>query len=256
MKLIPYSMSRLIACFVFPVVLLLGLGTFSSASGQLYVGLGGQAGFMNMPNANAPVDFFNSKGFLIRRQREFHWPAGLIYSAAYKDMEEGYLIELSLNTKRHRTAAEFAGAGGNSIDRREHRFVIQSLSATAGGAVVNEPTLLLFLCGSLDLGTMRYRTRTGNPETINRANFFTVNQRRFIGTTLSVRFTFRNGEDDFTHWTWAPYIQIPLAKFDFLRFNQTLNTFDWNQVPGESTARPINYGMSLSFDFDLIELIQ
>ncbi len=254
MKKLSYYMRSHLIYMAFPLLVLLGLGTWSSASGQLYVGLGGQAGFMNMANANAPVDFFNSKGFLIRRLREFHWPAGLIYSAAYK--EDGLLLELSLNTKRHRTAAEFLGSGGNSIDRREHRFVIQSLSATVGGAVVDEPELQLYLCGSLDFGMMRYRTRTGNPETINRASFFTVSQQRFLGTTLSLRFTFRNGEDDFTHWTWAPYVQIPFGKFDFQRFNQTLNPFDWNQVPGESTARPINFGMSLSFDFDLIELIQ
>lgn len=254
MNQILHTMRNLLAFMIFGLLVIGGLSVPSTASAQLYIGMGGQVGFMNMANANAPVDYFNSKGFLVRRQREFHWPAGLIYSASYK--EDGLLLELSLNTKRHRTAAEFLGANGASIDRREHRFVIQSLSATAGGGVIEEDEFLMFLCASVDFGIMRYRTRTGNPETINRASFFTVNQKRFLGTTLSVRFTFRNAEDDPTHWTFAPYVQLPLAKFDFLRFNQTLNTFDWNQVPGESTARPVNFGMSLAFDLDLLELLQ
>ena len=229
----------------------LGWGVHSTVSSQIFVGLGGQAGFMNLPAANAAVDFFNSQGFLIRRQNKFRWPTGLIYTAGYKD--DDLLIELSLNTKRHRTRAEFAD--GNQIARREHRFVIQSISGTAGGAVVQQETFLLYLCGSLDFGMMRYRTRTGNSETINRANFNTVNQQRFIGTTLSLRMVFRNAEDDFTHWTLAPYVQFPFAQFDFIRFNQTLNPFTWQQVGGESTSRAINYGMSLSFDFDLLELL-
>lgn len=229
------------------------LGGLQSVSGQLFVGLGGQVGYMNMDAANRPVDFFNGKGFLIRNQRQWHWPAGLIYAASYR--EDGLLLELSLNTKRHRTGAEFAGAG-NTISRREHRFVMQSLNAAIGGAVVEKDDFLLYLCGGIDLGIMRYRTRTANKENINRANFNTVNQKRFIGTTLSVRFTFREDKDDYTLWTLAPYVQLPLSKFDFNRFNQVLNPFDSQTVGGDLQGRPVNFGFNLQFDFDLIEFLQ
>gem|GEM_PF-2320791 len=239
--------------FCLLLVCFLLLGGMQSLSGQLYVGLGGQVGFMNVDAANRPVEFFNSKGFLIRNQREWHWPAGLMYAASYR--EDGLLLELSLNTKRHRTGAEFAG-NGNTIARREHRFVFQTLNAAIGGAVVDEDDFLLYLCGGLDYGFMRYRTRQGNKDNINRANFNTVNQKRFLGTTLSVRFTFREDRDDYTLWTLAPYVQIPLSKFDYSRFNQVLNPFDAQQVGGDLQGRPINFGFNLQFDFDLIEFLQ
>lgn len=223
-----------------------------SGMGQLFVGIGGQAGFMNLKNANAAVDYFNSKGFLVRQLRQFHWPFGLIYSASYRD--NGLLLELSLNTKRARVSAE--SANGSAIQRRDHRFTISSLSPAVGFAAVDNENAQVYLVGSLDIGYMRYLSRVGDKTNINRINYVLYRRQGFLGTTLSMRFTFRDGEDDPTVWTFAPYIQIPFSEFDFREFNVVLNPLDHQEVGTSLPARPINFGAVLSFDLDLLDLIE
>lgn len=222
-----------------------------SARGQLWVGIGGQAGFMNMENANAPVGFYNDKGFLVRRLREFHWPWGLTYSASYRD--DGLLLELALNTKRARVSAESASSG--SLQRRDHRFTISSLSPGIGYAVVEQPTLLFYLVGSVDVGYMRYLTRLGDKANISRVDYQLRRRQGFLGLTLSTRFVFRFDEDDNTIWTLAPYVQIPFSRFDFVEFNQVLNPLDWQEVGSTLPGLPVNVGVSLSFDLDLLEFL-
>lgn len=229
------------------------MGLFaSSGMGQLYVGLGGQAGFMNLENANSAVDFFNAKGFLVRQLREFHWPMGLIYSASYR--EDGLLLELSLNSKRARVSAE--SANGSSLQRRDHRFTIHSLSAAIGYALVDNDAFQVYGTAALDLGYMRYLSRIGDKNNINRINYVLYRRERFLGTTLSLRFSFRDSEDDPSIWTIAPYVQIPFKEFDFREFNIVLNPFDWQEVGTTLPARAINAGVVLSFDLDLFEILE
>ena len=205
----------------------------SSGMAQLYVGVGGQAGYTNMENANAPVAYFNSQGFLVRQLREFHWPFGLVYAASYR--EDGLLLELSLNSKRARVSAE--SANGSSLQRRDHRFTMHSLSAAIGYALVDNEAFQVYGSASLDLGYMRYLSRLGDKNNINRINYILYRRQSFLATTLSMRFVFRDSEDDPSIWTIAPYIQIPFSEFDFREFNIVLNPLDWQQVGTTLPAR-------------------
>lgn len=221
-------------------------------SAQLYVGLGAQVGYFNMSKANEATAFFNSKGYLFKSLREYHWPTGLRYAASYQ--EDRALLELSFGGKRHRTSTEFTN--NNAVTRQDHRFGLSHFSATAGYAISESETMLLYLCGGLDFGWMRYEYRAGNEANINRVNYFTRRRESFIGATFSMRFTFRSDPEDLTLVSLIPYIQFPLSEFNFREYNQTLNPYDYQTVGVDLMDRPTNFGIALSVDLNLLEAIK
>ncbi len=243
---------RILRGFCMACLIALGIGANSSASAQLWVGFGPQVGYFNMENANAPVDFFNSKGFLFRPQRKLRWPWGLHYAASYR--KDGLFLELAFNSKGARGAFETAEANG--IQRRETKFTIHALSAGVGYAIVDQPDLQWYLVGNLDLGYMRLLSRSGLETNINRANYFTYRRTSFVGVTFSSRFVFRSDEEALSSWSLGPYVQIPFQEFEFREFNTLLNPLDWEQVGRELPARPINFGVLLTFDLDLLGILE
>ena len=234
------------------LLLLLVMVAWSATQAQLHVGIGGQAGFTNLSNANAVVDHYNSQGFLVKRLRKPRFPFGLIYGAAYRS--DGLLLELALDSKRARVSTE-SSDGGSTLIRRDVRFTLSSLRASGGYAVVDEPEFQLYLVGGIDLGYARYLTRTGNEATINRANYFLRRRESFLATTLSVWFTFRQGEDAPSSTTFAPYVQLPFTDFSFQDLNRDLNPLDPTAPTGELRDSPLNFGFVFRVDFDLLEIL-
>lgn len=233
-------------------LLLALLSVPKSGKSQLWVSFGPQVGFFNLENANAPVDFFNAKGFLFRPQRKLRFPWGFHYAASYR--QDRLLLELALNSKGARGAFESSGANG--IERRESKFTLHAIAPAVGYALVEKEDLQWYLVGALDLGYMRFLSRFGQESNINRVNYVLYRRTPFVGTTISSRFVFRGNEGALSNWSLSPYVQIPFREFDFREFNIVLNPFDWQEVGTALPARPINFGVMLVFNLDLLGILE
>jgi hypothetical protein len=219
--------------------------------GQLYVGLGFQAGFGNMPNANVPVDRFNNRGFLSKRMGKFHFPAGEIYDLSIRPGR--LLLGLNLNTKRQRISAESFDA--NTLIRRDIRFVVQAISVSGGYDLANKETFACYLGGSVDLGYMRLLTRFGPKQNINQYNYGLLGRRSMIAGTAFVKMVFMSSRNATTVWSLSPYVQFPFQQFNFLIMNQVLNTATYQLDGFELFARPTSVGIALNFDLELLNFL-
>ncbi len=237
--------------FLLLAVLCLGLGIFQQGKSQLYVGLGFQAGFNNMPNANIPVDRFNNRGFLSKRMGKFHFPMGGIYEVSIRP--DRMLLGLSLNTKRQRVSAESFDA--NTLIRRDVRFVIQALSLSGGYDLAGQETFACYLGGSLDFGYLRLLTRFGPKENIGQYKYGLLGRRSMIAGTAFLKMVFMTERNAKSVWSLTPYIQYPLQEFNFLIMNQILNTATYQLDGLNLPGRPVNFGVALNFDLELLSFL-
>lgn len=239
---------NLILSFVAILILI----SASSLSGQLFVGLGLQAGFNNMPNANIPIDKYNDRGFLYKRMNKFHWPFGEIYQASFA-LDRG-IVMLNLNTRRQRATAKSTDAGG--IYQRDVRFVMQALSLGGGYALVDQDAFVLYFGGALDFGYMRLLTRSAYTTQINRTDYQLLRREPMIAGSIFFKMVFRSSRDALTSWSLTPYLHVPMKDFDFLYLDQILNV--GGSLPYPTTplpSRPINVGVAFNFDFDLLKFL-
>lgn len=234
------------------LLILMILVCSASLRAQLAVGVGLQAGFGNMPNANVPVDKYNALGFLYKRMNKFHWPFGEIYQASFA-LDRG-IVMLNLNTRRQRATAKSTDAGG--IHQRDVRFVMQALSLGGGYAVVDQETFAMYFGGALDFGYMRLLTRSAYTTQINRTDYQLLRRDPMIAGSIFVKMLFRSSREAITSWSLTPYLHVPMRDFDFIYMDQIL--WAGPQTPYPITplpARPINVGISANFDFDLLRFL-
>lgn len=222
---------------------------FGLAKGQLFVGLGLPAGFNSMPNANIPVDRFNSRAFLYRRMNHFHWPFGEIYQASFK-LDRG-IVMLNLNTRRQRATAK--STDNNGIYQRDVRFSMQALSLGGGYAMIEHEKFVMYFGAALDAGYMRLLTRSGPANQIAKIDYYQYRRLPMLAGSVFIKMVFRSSPDDVTQFSISPYLHAPFRDFDFQYLDQLLN----QGVPGLPVintplyARPINVGISANFDLDL-----
>lgn len=234
------------------LLLVLGAGfALHSAQAQLFVGLGYQQGFFNMPEPNVAVDRFNDRGFLFRNLGKFHWPGGEIFSISYRP--ERLLLELNLNSRRQRISAE--SFAGSVLQRRDFRFNMQGISLGAGYAVVDEDAFALYLSGAIDVGWMRLSTRLGAKDNINRIDYQLIRRSTLVAGSIYAKFTFRSSRESVSVFSIAPYVHIPTLNFDFTIMNQILNPTEYT-LDGTLSAHPLNFGLMVNFDLDLISILQ
>ena len=227
--------------------MLVAIPTF--VDGQLYVGMGLQAGFDNMPNANIPIDRFNSRAFRYKPMNRFHWPFGEIYEASIRI--DRALVSLNLNTRRQRATAK--STSSNGIDQLDVRFSMQSLSLGAGYAAIDKDDFVLYLGGAVDAGYMRLMTRTGPESQIGRIPYNLYRRLPMLAASIFTKFVFRANRESIAVWSLSPYLHIPLRDFDFLPLDQLLN--GGGSMPVLTTplpARPINVGVAFNIDIDLL----
>lgn len=218
---------------------------------QLFVGIGLQAGFGNMPNANIPIDRYNSRAFLYKRMNQFHWPFGEIYEASFRSGRG--LVSLNLNTRRQRATAKSTSTNG--IDQRDVRFTMQALSLGAGYAAIDNETFVWYLGGALDAGYMRLLTRTGPSNQIARTPYYLYRRLPMLAITINTKFVFRGSRESIGVWSLTPYLHIPLQKFDFLSLEQLLNQGSLQVLTTPLPARPVNVGLAFNIDIDLLRFL-
>ena len=222
--------------------------SFMQVKAQLYVGLGMQAGFGNMPNANVPVDRFNDRGFLYKRMGKFHFPTGEIYEVSIRP---GRLyLGLNLNTKRQRVSAESFDA--SILIRRDVRFVVQALSLSGGYDLANREDFACYIGAPADFGYMRLLTRFGPKQNIGQYNYNLLGRRSMLAGTAFLKMVFMTDRNAITVWSLTPFVQFPLQKFNFLSMNQTLNTATYQLDGFDLSARPVSVGIALNFDIELL----
>ena len=236
---------RFLNFLVFSLLCLFGRNLLEA---QLFVGLGYQQGFWNMENTKLAVNRFNGQGFLFKSLGQFRWPGGEIYAASYRTEE--ILLELTLNSRRQRISAE--SFSGNTLMRRDIRFSLQSLTVSAGPAVVDQDDFAMYLCGSLDFGYMRLLTRLAPKINISRANYSVLRRQQMLAVTAFVRMVFRASRESLLTMSLSPYIQYPLQDFDFTILNQILNPQEWVLDPRPLSGRALNFGLTFTFDLDLL----
>ncbi|MEY3442113.1 MAG: hypothetical protein RLZZ519_394 [Bacteroidota bacterium] len=222
------------------------------AKTQLFVGIGLQAGFDNMPNANIPIDRFNSRAFRYKQMNRFHWPFGEIYEASIRSGRG--LVSLNLNTRRQRATAKSTSTNG--IDQLDVRFTMQALSLGAGYAAIDKETFVWYLGGAVDAGYMRLLTRSGPSNQIARVPYYLYRRLPMLAITLNTKFVFRGSRESIGVWSLTPYLHIPLRDFDFLPLDQLLN--GGGSMPILTTplpARPINVGVAFNMDIDLLRFL-
>lgn len=222
------------------------------AQGQLFVGMGLQLGFGNMPNANIPIDRFNSRAYLYRPMNRFHWPFGEIYEASFRSGRG--LVSLNLNTRRQRATAK--STSSNGIDQRDVRFSMQALSLGAGYAVVDEETFALYLGGALDAGYMRLLTRTGPENQISRTDYYLFRRQGMLAVSVFTKMVFRGSRESIAVWSLSPYLHVPLQKFDFLPLEQLLNQGSLQPWTTPLPARAVNVGVAFNIDLDLLGFLE
>ncbi len=219
-----------------------------ASKAQLYAGIGLQAGFASMPNANVPIDRYNDRAFLYRRMNRFHWPFGEIYDLSYRSGR--LLLDLNLNTRRMRATAKSTDANG--IYQRDVRFTMQSISLGAGISIAENDKFVMYLGGALDAGYMRLLTRTGPSNQINRTDYYLYSRSPLLAVSAFAKMVFRSSPDAITVYSLTPYIQLPLQTFDFLPMEQLLNQGSLQPYNLPLPARAWNVGLAFNFDLDLI----
>jgi hypothetical protein len=242
---------RVLLAFL-PLIIVLLAGAAAPLAAQINIGIGMQAGYTAMPNANLPVDRYNDRGFLYRQMRKFHWPMGEIYLASLR--HNRLLLELSMNSRRNRIAAEsFDGA---VLNHRDVRFNMQVFGLGAGYAVQEKDDFVLYLAGSVDLGFAKMETRTGPKASIGRTPYYLFQREGLLALSGYLKMVFRNNSESITSYSITPYFQYPLTKFDFFYLNQLLNPatalLDGTTLP----ARPWNVGLQVNFDLDLLRFLE
>jgi hypothetical protein len=218
--------------------------------GQLYAGIGLQAGFNNMPNANIPIDRYNGRAFLYKPMNRFHWPFGEIYEVSIRP--DRALLALNLNTRRQRATAKSTDANG--IHQRDVRFSMQALSLGAGYAVVDQETFALYLGGALDAGFMRLLTRTGPENQIHRIDYYLWRRTPMLAGSAFVKMVFRSSREAISVFSLSPYLHVPFQQFDFMYLDQLLNQPNVVLVP--LPARPVNVGVTFNFDLDVLGFLE
>ncbi len=219
-----------------------------SGKAQLYVGIGLQAGFTNMPNANVPVDRYNARAFLYKRMNRFHFPFGEIYDVSYRSGRA--LLDLNLNTRRARATAKSTTSTG--IQQRDVRFSLQSLSLGAGYAAVDQEKFVMYMGGSVDAGYMRMLTRTAITTQIRATDYYLWRRSPMLALSAFAKMVFRSSPDAMTVTSITLYFQFPLQKFDFLALEQLLNQGSLQPINVPLPARPWNVGVAFSIDLDLL----
>lgn len=245
-------MKQRVLLAILPLMIVLLAGA-TPLMAQINVGIGMQAGYTTMPNADVPVDRYNDRGFLYRRMRHFHWPMGEIYLASLR--HKRLLLELNMNSRRNRIAAE--SFNGAELHHRDVRFTMQAISIGAGYALQEKDDFVLYLAGAVDLGVMRMQTRTGPKATINRTPYYTpFPNQGLLALSAYLKLVFRDHAESITSYSFTPFFHYPLTKFDFFNLNQLLNPatalLDGNTLP----ARPWNVGLQVNFDLDLIRFLE
>jgi hypothetical protein len=215
---------------------------------QLYVGIGLQAGYCKMPNADLPIDRYRSRGFFYKQMNHFRFPFGEIYSASYRP--DRALFELSLNTRRMRATAKSTDAGG--IYQKDIRFSIQSLSLGAGYAFVDAEKFALYLGVSADVGYARLLQRQGYTTQISRTPYGLFRRSPMLSGSLYAKMVFRDSRETISVWSLTPYIQLPFLTFDFQVLDQVLNSGYLTPIAYTLPARPVNVGLAFNFDLDLL----
>jgi hypothetical protein len=223
-----------------------------AAKPQLHAGIGLQAGFNSMPNANIPIDRYNGRAFLYKPMNKFHWPMGEIYEVSIRPGRA--LLGLNLNTRRQRATAKSTGASG--IDQRDVRFSMQALSVRAGYAVTDQETFALYLCGAMDAGYMRLLTRTGPENQINRINYYLFRREPMLAGSIFAKMVFRSARDATTSFSISPCLHIPLRTFDFIYLEQLLNQGTLPTYTSPLPARPVNIGVAFNFDIELLSFLE
>jgi hypothetical protein len=221
-------------------------------SAQINVGIGMQAGYTAMPNADRPVDRYNDKGFLYRRMRHFHWPMGEIYLASIR--HNRLLLELNMNSRRNRVSAE--SFNGNVLNRRDVRFTMQSFSFGAGYALQEKDDFVLYLAGAVDVGYAKMQTRTGPKASLNNSPYYLFQREGLLALSAYFKFVFRDHAEAITSYSITPYFHYPLTKFDFFYMNQLLNPADALLDGTTLPARPWNVGLQVNFDLDLLRFLE
>jgi hypothetical protein len=206
-----------------------------------------------MPNANIPIDRYNSQGFRYKPMNQFHWPFGEIYDASIR--LDRAMFDINLNTRRQRATAKSTSSTG--IDQRDVRFVMQGISVGAGYALVGEEKFVMYIGTSLDAGFMRLQNRTGPANQISRVPYQTYRRSPMLASSIWLKMVFRANPESISVWSLSPYVHLPLQKFDFLYLDQVLmNTPPLPALPGPLYARPVNFGLSLNIDIDLLGFLE
>lgn len=231
------------------VLLLSGSLTPALSQTQLFVGVGFQAGFDNMPNANVPVDRYNGTAFHYKPMNRFHWPMGEIYAVSIRSGRG--MVELNLNTRRQRATTKNTNSTG--IHQQDVRFSMQALSLGTGYAAVDQDAFVLYLGAALDGGYMRLLVRSGPESQISRVNYQLLRRLPMLAGSIFLKMVFRNSRESLSVFSISPYLHVPFRQFDFLPMDQYLNQGGF--IPILTTplpARPINVGVALNFDLDLL----
>lgn len=219
---------------------------------QINVGIGMQAGYTKMPNANIPVDRYNQSTFFYRPMRHFHWPMGEIYLASLRHGR--LLLELNMNSRRNRIAAE--SFNGSELHHRDVRFTMQAFSFGAGYAAHVQDDFVLYVAGAVDLGYMRWQTRTGPKSSIGRTPYNDSDRSGLLALSAYLKMVFRNNPESITSFSFTPYFHYPLTKFDFFPLNQFLNPMTAAADGNPLLARPWNVGVQVNFDIDLLRFLE
>jgi hypothetical protein len=223
-----------------------------AGTAQLHAGIGLQAGFNSMPNANVPIDRFNGRAFLYKPMNKFHWPMGEVYEVSIRPGRA--LLGLNLNTRRQRATAKSTSSSG--IDQRDVRFSMQALSVRGGYAVVDQETFALYLCSAVDAGYMRLLTRTGPANQINRVNYYLFRREPMLAGSIFAKFVFRSSRDAISSVSLSPYLHIPFRTFDFIYLDQLLNQGTLPANTGPLPARPLNIGVAFNFDLEVLNFLE
>lgn len=234
---------------------ILVIGLISAAGyvhGQLYLGLGFQAGYNSMPNANVPIDQYNDRAFLYRPMNRFHWPMGEIHQVSYRSGRG--MVLLNLNTRRQRATAKSFNSTTNGLDQTDWRFVIQALSLGGGYAMVDKEKFVMYLGAALDAGYMRLLNRSGPESQIHRIDYSLVRRLPVFAGSTFLKMSFRESQEDITTWSIAPYVHVPFQEFDFQFFDQMLNgsTPGIPAITAPLLDNPFNVGLSVNFDLDIL----
>jgi hypothetical protein len=234
-------------------ILVLGLISATGfVHGQLYLGSGFQAGYNSMPNSDVAIDRYNGRAFLYRPMNRFHWPMGEIHQVSLR-FGRGMVL-LNLNTRRQRATAKSFNSSTNGLDQTDWRFAMQALSFGGGYAIVDKEKFVMYLGVALDAGYMRLLNRSGPENQIHRIDYSLVQRLPMFAGSTFLKIFFRDSHEDITTWSIAPYVHVPFQEFDFQFFDQMLNgsTPGIPAIAGPLPDKPLNVGLSVNFDLDIL----
>jgi len=227
------------------ILILLLQSSYVFSQNQWWFGFGYNMSRFKMDDGlNYVIDRYNQTRTtsLTKEMKPVHFADGLAFSLGFNFYR--FIFDIGYTGKKETVFAQGNFTSGSNL-QRDIRFKNKCMNMGMGYAFLNTRNASVALCATVDVGTVRTETRTGEISGIGNESYEEITNDLSMGSTFYMQFLLGFGRGKGIALIARPYYQLSYFDTDFYDVNAEINPTTYMHDPDDLACKTSNVGLAL-----------